>query len=326
MNFFKLTRREFLATGMVLSQGSTFAADAIEFPAKSIRFIVPFAPGGSTDLLARLVGKELFGGKHPVIVENVAGAGGNVGSARVARSQPDGYTLEIGAMSTHAMNGSMYKGLTFDPMKDLEPVAMLAYAINVIAVPATSPVNSFNELLAYIRSNPGKVNYASGGLGTHNHLTLALLAKMANLDIVHVPYKGGGPAVMALLQGECGLYAGGASLLMPHVKSGKVKILAVTERSRTPLLPGVPSVSETLKDFEVTNWYGVFAPKGIDVHLKNQINQEINRVSGLPEVVQRLGDLGMVTSQINALQLSDVLQADYKLWSKLIRDLSISAE
>lgn len=326
MHALKWTRRELLAGGLALSQVPTFGAEPHEFPTKPIRFIVPFAPGGSTDLLARLVGKELFAAKQPVIAENVVGAGGNAGAARVARSPADGYTLEVGAMSMHAMNGSMYKGLSFDPMKDLEPVAMLAYAINVIAVPTSSPINSFNELLAHIRANPGKVNYASGGVGTHNHLTLALLAKMANLDMVHVPYKGGGPAVMALLQGECELFAGGAALLIPHMKSGKVKILAVTERSRTALLPGVPSVSETIKDFEVTNWYGIFSPKGLDQGLKNRINQEVNRVTGLPDSVQRLGELGMVVSALSPSQLSDVLQSDYKLWSKLIRDLSITAE
>ncbi len=326
MKYSNITRRNFIGTGLVLSQSRGFAADATEFPAKPIHFIVPFAAGGSTDILARLIGKEIFGGKQVVIAENVVGAGGNIAAAKVAQAPADGYTLEIGAMSMHAMNGSMYKGLSFDPMKDLEPIAMLAYAINVIAISSTLPVNSFPELIAYIKSHPGQINYASGGIGTHNHLTLAMLAKVANLDIVHVPYKGGGPAVTALLQGECTLYAGGASLLLPHLKSGRVKILAVTERTRTALLPGIPSVSETVKDFEVTNWYGAFGPKGLEANLKERINQEINRVNKMPEIVQRLADLGMVTSPMSPTQLAAVLQSDFKLWSKLIRELAITAE
>ena len=326
MNHFILTRRSILAAPIALALRNGFAADVAEFPSKPIRFIVPFAPGGSTDLLARLIGKEMFVGKQPVIAENVAGAGGNIAAALVARSPADGYTLELGAMSMHAMNGSMYKGLPFDPIKDFEPVAMLAYAINVIAVSTALPVSSFAELLTYVRAHPGQVNYASGGVGTHNHLTLALLAKVATLDIVHVPYKGGGPAVAALLQGECGLYAGGASLLLPHVKSGRVKILAVTEGSRTALLPGVPSVSESITGFEVTNWYAVFAPKGLDRKLRTRINQEINRINGKLEIMQRLGDLGMVVAPVSPERLEKILVSDYKLWSKVIRELAITAE
>ncbi len=230
------------------------------------------------------------------MVENVAGAGGNLGAAVVARAPADGYTLEIGAMSTHAMNGSLYRQLSFDPMNDFDTVAMLAYAINVIAVSASMPVHTFPELLAYIRANPGKINYASGGIGTHNHLTLALLARTAGLDIVHVPYKGGGPAVAALVQGECQMFAGGASLLLPHAQAGKIRLIAVTEKNRTDLLPGIPSVSETLKGFEVTNWYGVFAPRGLEPARRAQLNEEINRVTALPEIAERFRGLGMVRS------------------------------
>eukprot|EP01031_Cornospumella_fuschlensis_P053596 gene53596-biopygen5201 len=228
------------------------AQDRNAYPNKPVRFVVPFSPGGSTDILGRLVGKNMFPASgQPFVVENVAGASGNIGAALVARSPADGYTLEIGAMSTHAMNGSLYKKLPFDPMNDFDTVAMLAYAINVIAVSSSLPVKTFPELLAYIRANPGKLNYSSGGMGSHNHLSLAMLAKVANLDIVHVPYKGGGPAVAALVQGEVNMFAGGASLLLPHARSGKVRLIAVTESTRSDLLPDIPSASETLKGFEV---------------------------------------------------------------------------
>ncbi|GKT23968.1 tripartite tricarboxylate transporter substrate binding protein [Acidovorax sp. SUPP3334] len=331
MNF-STTRRKALVLG--LSGALPFGAQAqgapsstADYPSHPVRLIVPFAPGGSTDILGRLLSKHLFPASgQPMVVENMAGAGGNLGASLVARSPADGYTLEIGAMSTHAMNGSLYKQLPFDPMNDFDTVAMLAYAINVIAVAPSVPARNFAELLDYIRANPGKLNYASGGIGTHNHLTLALLAKTAQLDIVHVPYKGGGPAVAALLQGECQMFAGGASLLLPHAQAGKVRLIAVTEKTRSDLLPDVPSASETLKGFEVTNWYGVFAPKGLDPARRAVINHEINRVTGLPEVAERLKGLGMVRAPVDPVQLREILQADYRLWSSTVKSLGIASE
>lgn len=323
-----ISRRSILGSGIGLATFPeiVFAQGGSSFPNKPVRLIVPFAPGGSTDILARLLSKHLFSTSgQPVIVENIPGAGGNVGSAAVARSVADGYTLEIGAMSTHAMNSSLYQKMPFDPILDFETVAMLAYAINVIAVRADMPVKNFPELLAYIRANPGKVNYASGGIGTHNHLTLALLAKVAGLNMVHVPYKGGGPAVVALVQGECDMFAGGASLLLPHAKAGKVRLLAVTEKQRYEGLPDVPSTSETLKDFEVTNWYGVFCPKGIEKNRLAVLNTEINRITTqVPEVVARLKELGMVSAPVSSDQLRDILMGDYKLWSNTITSLRIT--
>lgn len=298
-----------------------------EFPNKPIRLIVPFAPGGSTDILARILQKSMFAGAgQPLVVENISGAGGNIGSNLVAKAPADGYTIEIGAMSTHAMNGSLYKQLPFDPIKDFDTVAMLAYVINVIAVHPSVPAKTFPELLAHIRANPGKVAYSSGGIGTHNHLTLALLAKTANLDLLHVPYKGGGPAVTALLQGETQMFAGGASLLLPHAKAGKVRMIAVTEATRSTLLPDVPSVSETLPGFEVTNWYGVWAPRGLPPAVRMALNEEINRVATLPEVAQRFTDLGMVRTAMAPAQLTTLIQKDHALWTGTIKALAIPAE
>jgi tripartite-type tricarboxylate transporter receptor subunit TctC len=298
-----------------------------DFPGKPIRLIVPFAPGGSTDILARILSRSMYAQSgQAMVVENVAGAGGNIGANLVAKAQPDGHTIEIGSMTTHAMNGSLYKQLPFDPMKDFDAVAMLAYVVNVIAVHPSLPVKNFPELLAYIRANPGKVAYASGGIGTHNHLTLALLAKTANLDILHVPYKGGGPAVTALLQGEAQMFAGGASLLLPHAKAGKVKLIAVTEAARSALLPEVPSVAETLPGFEVTNWYGVWAPRGLPPAVRNSLNEEINRVATLPEVAQRFSELGMVRTSMTPAQLTTLLRKDNAQWTATIKALAIPAE
>jgi len=299
----------------------------VDFPAKPVRLVVPFAPGGSTDILARILSKNLYPqAGQAMVVENIAGAGGNIGANQVAKAAPDGYTIEIGSVTTHAMNGSLYKQLPFDPIKDFDTVAMLAYVVNVIAVSPSLPVKSFPELIAYIRANPGKVAYSSGGIGTHNHLTLALLGKTAGLDLLHVPYKGGGPAVTALLQGEVQMFAGGASLLLPHAKAGKVRLIAVTEAARSALLPDVPSVAETIPGFEVTNWYGVWGPRGLPPAVRASLNTEINRALTVPEVAQRLGEMGMVRSSLSPAQLNEILQKDYVNWSATIKSLAIPAE
>lgn len=295
------------------------------YPEKNVSLVVPFAPGGSTDLFGRLIAQHYFKDSGATtIVENVPGAGGNIGANKVAKSTPDGHTLEIGAMSTHAMNGSLYASLPFDPMQDFVPVAMLAQAINVIAVRPDFPAKNFKELIEYVRANPGKVNYSSGGIGTHNHLTLALLEEKAGLEMVHVPYKGGGPAVMALLQGEVDMFAGGASLLLRHAKADKVRLIAVTEATPSELVPGVPSASDVVPDFIVTNWYGVFGPKGMSPERVEAINREINRIIALPEVAERLSTMGMVPNPVSPAELADMLKKDHELWSTTIKSLNIA--
>lgn len=324
--FKRQTRFLFIACAAAAAMLFGPAAPAQEaYPGKTVTLVVPFAPGGSTDIFGRLIAQHYFKDSGATtIVENVPGAGGNIGASRVARSDADGHTLEIGAMSTHAMNGSLYKALPFDPMKDFTPVAMLAQAINVIAVKPDFPANDFKELIEYVRANPGKVNYSSGGVGTHNHLTLALLAEKAKLDMVHVPYKGGGPAVTALLQGEVDMFAGGASLLLRHAQAGKVRLIAVTESAPSKLVPGVPSASDVVPDFIVTNWYGVFGPKDMQPERVKAINAEINRIVALPEVAERLSGMGMVPNPVDPAQLAKMLEQDHELWSTTIKSLNIS--
>ena len=317
--------RSALALG-ALCLASAACAQA-PFPAKPLRLIVPFAPGGSTDILARILSKHMFPQSgHSAVVENISGAGGNIGAALVAKAPPDGYILEIGPMSIHTMNASLYKQVPFDPLRDFDPVALLAYVINVIAVTPAVPANTFPELLAYMRANPGRVAYSSGGVGTHNHLTLALLAKTAKLDLLHVPYKGGGPAVTALLQGEVQMFAGGASLLLPHARVGKVKLIAVTEDARSSLLPEVPAVAETLPGFEVTSWYGVFAPRGLAPTTLKSLNEEINRIAALPDIVQRFRELGMVRPPLSPAQMGEVLKKEAAMWATTIKGLGIAPE
>ncbi|HCF3281486.1 Bug family tripartite tricarboxylate transporter substrate binding protein [Pseudomonas aeruginosa] len=326
MHAIQSRRRQLTAAlALVPLSGMTWANAA--YPTKPIRLVVPYPPGGSTDLLARLLSKQFFpASNQPVVVENTGGAGGNIGAQMVVRAPADGYTLEVGAMSQHAMNGSLYKGLAFDPMADFVPVAMLAYVVNVIAVSSKLPVNSLAELVAYIEANPGKVNYSSGGIGTHNHLTLEYLARFANLKITHVPYRGGGPAVAALVAGEVDLFAGGASLLMPQAQAGKVKLIAVTEAKRSELLPDVPTVSETIPNFEVSNWYGVFARSSLQGELVAQINKEVDRAMSEPAMKQHLRDRGMTHRVTSAAQLNTLLKSEHKRWSGIITSMNIVAE
>jgi tripartite-type tricarboxylate transporter receptor subunit TctC len=244
----------------------------------------------------------------------------------VLRAPADGHALEIGGMSQHAMNGSLYKGLSFDPMADFVPAAMLAHVINVIAVAKDMPVNTFPELIAYIRAHPGKVNYSSGGIGSHNHLTLALLAKMANLDMTHVPYKGGGPAVQALVQGEVNMFAGGASLLVSQSRAGRVKLIAVTESKRSALLPDLPSASETIPGFEVSNWYGVFVRSGVPGPIVNQINQEVNRILQSPDTQEQLRSYFMSHEALSPADMKRLLQAEHKRWTETIKAMNITSE
>lgn len=328
MKEIKQHRRTFIAacltSAALLMSPGTRAEEP--YPKKTVSFVIPFAPGGSTDILGRMIAQKFFKELGvTTIAENTPGAGGNIGAAKVARSKADGHTLEIGAMSTHAMNGSLYKSLSFDPMKDFVPIAMLAQAINVIAVKPSFPATNFKELIEHVRANPGKVNYSSGGIGTHNHLTLALLEEKAGLKMVHVPYKGGGPAVTALLQGEVDMFAGGASLLLRHAQAGNVRLIAVTESTSSDLVPGVPSASDVVSDFVVTNWYGVFGPKDMDPVLVKKINAEINRIVALPDVAERLKGMGMIPLPTTPDELGKMLQQDYDLWSKTITSLNIAS-
>ena len=326
MSMNQLRRRE-LTFGLTLLPLWGSAGATTSYPSKPIRLVVPYPAGGSTDLLARLLGKQFFPeSNQPIVVENTGGAGGNIGAQMVVRAPADGYTLEVGAMSQHAMNGSLYKGLAFDPMADFVPVAMLAYVVNVIAVSNRLPVNNLADLVGYIKANPGKVNYSSGGIGSHNHLTLEYLARFASLKLTHVPYRGGGPAVAALVQGEVDVFAGGASLLLPHAKAGKIKLIAVTEAKRSEVLPDVPAVSESIPNFEVSNWYGIFARSNLSGELLMRINKEVDRAMSEPAMRQQVRDRGMTHMVMSPSELNALLKSEHKRWSDIITAMNIAAD
>ncbi|MBV8534690.1 MAG: tripartite tricarboxylate transporter substrate binding protein [Alphaproteobacteria bacterium] len=317
-----------LLAGVLALMGLVMAVPAsAAYPDHPIHLIVPWAPGGSTDILARTAAdklRETLG--QPVLVENRPGASGNVGSAIVAKAAPDGYTILFGSMSTHAMNPALMPSMPFDGVADFTPLAMLAFVTNTMVIHPSVPANSVAELVAYAKQNPGKLVYASAGVGSTNHLCGVLFEKLAGIQMLHVPYSGGAPAVRDTVAGATQLFFSAGTQTLPHVKAGELKLLAVTEDHRSALLPDVPTVAETLPGYEMSVWYGAFGPRGMVPELVTQLNGAINTVMTLPDVKARMAEIGVEVVSISAAQFGERLHADAKKWGDLIREFGIKAE
>jgi tripartite-type tricarboxylate transporter receptor subunit TctC len=297
------------------------------WPEKPITIIVPWAPGGSTDILARGISVHLTKSLgQPVIVENKPGASGNIGSNAVAKAQPDGYTLLMGSMSTHAMNHALFARMPFRGVEDFAPIAQVAFVTNTLVIHPSVPANNVKELIAYAKANPGKLAYASAGEGSTNHLSAAMLEKAAGIEMLHVPYKGGAPAVTDTVAGQTQLLFSAGTQTLSHVKAGKVKLLAVTERERSPLLPNIATVGETVPGYELAVWYGAFGPAGMPRELVMRLNREINRILALPEIREKMAAIGVDVTQSTPEGFASVLRKDADRYGKLIRELKIKAE
>jgi tripartite-type tricarboxylate transporter receptor subunit TctC len=294
------------------------------YPSRPVTIIVPWAPGGSTDILARILAEPLrvsFG--QPFVVENRSGASGNIGSAAVARSAPDGQTLLFGSMSTHAMNDALFRNMPFNGVEDFTPVSLLAYVLNTMVVHPSVPANTVPEFIAYAKANPGKIAYASAGAGSTNHLCAAMFAQMAGLDMVHVPYRGGAPAVLDTVAGQTQLFFSAGTQTLDHVRGGRLKLLAVTEGHRSALMPNVPTVSEGLPGYEMAVWYGVLGPKGMPSALVSRLNSEINKALMLPEVKDKMAAIGVEVVNQTPEGFAATLRGDAVKWRKVIQDLGI---
>jgi len=303
------------------------AVAAAQWPEKTISLIVPWAAGGSTDILARTLSQHLTQSLgQSVIVENRSGASGNIGSAYVARSKPDGYTLLIGSMSTHTMNQALYATMPFDGVKDFTPIAELALVTNTMVVNPSVKANTVGEFIEYAKANPDKIAYASAGAGSTNHLSAVLFEKMTGVKMVHVPYRGGAPAVLDTVADRTQVLFSAGTQTLPHVKTGKLKLLAVTEPNRSPLLPEVPTVAEAVPGYEMAVWYGAFGPAGMDPAIVQRLNSEINRILALPEVTKQMADMGVEVVQSTPEQFAKTLQRDADKYGKLVRDLNIRAD
>ena len=320
-------RTKFTA-GLIAAALLALAAPAhAVYPEKPIYIVVPWAPGGSTDILARVAADKLRQNLgQPVVVENKPGASGNVGSLVVAKASPDGYTLLFGSMSTHAMNPALMPSMPFDGVNDFTPLAMLAFVTNTMVIHPSIPANSVAEFIAYAKANPGKVAYASAGAGSTNHLSAVLFEKLAGVTMLHVPYRGGAPAVADTVAGQTQLLFSAGTQTLQHVKSGNLKLIAVTEDHRSALLPDTPTVGETIPGYEMAVWYGAFGPSGMAPDLALKLNQEINRVMTSPDVKARMADIGVEVVAISAAEFGARLRADAKKWGALIAEFGIKGE
>ena len=320
---FKPLRCACLALSSLLIGAAALAA----YPDKPITLVVPWAAGGSTDILARAIGEQLSRSMgQPVIVENRAGASGNIGSLLVAKAKPDGYTLLIGSMSTHAMNPALIPSMPFKGADDFTPIALVANVINTMVINPSVPAKTVPELIAYARANPGKLAYASAGGGSTNHLSAEMFKKAAGIEMLHVPYKGGAPAVLDTVGNQTQVLFSAGTQTLPHVKSGKLRLIAVTEPKRSALLPDVPTVAETLPGYEMSVWYAAFGPAGMPRDLVSKLNAEINRALAVPEVRSRMEAMGVDVISSTPEQLTETLKRDTLRYTRVIHELGIKLD
>lgn len=295
---------------------------AQDFPKKSVRVVAPFSPGGATDVLARLVGQKLAErwGQN-VMIDNRVGAGGHIGADYVAKSAPDGYTLLV-AGTPHAIGASLYKKLPYDMKRDLTPINRFATYPSAIAVHPSLPVKTVKELIALAKAHPGELNFGSAGSGSPNHLAMELFKSMGKVKMVHIPYKGGsGQMVSDLLAGHVQLASIGLPPAMPFVKTGRLRVLAVTGASRSPLLPDEPTVSEAgLPGFDVTSWYGMFAPAGLPTDILKKLNQDIAAVLAAPDLVKRLASLGADPAPLSPEDFRTFVHDEISKWAKVVKE------
>ncbi len=301
------------------------------YPNKPIRIIVPFTPGGSPDVLARTIGQKISESTGaPVVIENVAGAGGTVGADRASKAAPDGYTLLMGHVGTLAVAPAVYPNLPYDPIKSFVPVAWVAKLPNVLAVHPSMPVNNVTELVKYLKANPGKVNYGSGGNGSAAHLAMEYFKLSTQTFVVHVPYRGTAPSVTDAIAGQIQMVFTGAPALVPMVKAGKLRAIAVSSPKRLDLLPDVPTLAESgvkgLEGFEADQWYGLVAPAGTPAAVVQKLNQVVNANLTAPEMVARLKTEGATATPASPEAFGQLIQREIKRWRPVVLNAKISAD
>lgn len=295
------------------------AADT--YPSKLIRIIVPFPAGGSTDGVARAVAQRMNEAwSQPVVVDNRPGAGGTLGSEVVAKSASDGYTILLGTVSTHAVAVSLYSKLSYDPLKDFAPLTELATVPNILDVTPAVPAKSVKELIALAKAKPGRFNFASNGNGTSNHLAGELFKSMAGIDLVHIPYKGAAPALMDTIAGQTTVMFDVIMTSLPHLKSGKLRGLAVSSAQRSPLLPELPAVAETLPGFEAIVWFGMFAPAATPKEIVNKLNGELVKIVNAPKMKELLASQGAEPVGNTPEQFTARIKSEIGKWAKVVKD------
>ena len=290
------------------------------YPSKPIRIIVNFPAGGVADIYARILGgkvQEAWG--QPVVVENRTGGGGNIGADAVAKSAPDGYTLNMSAIGPHAVNVTLFSKMPYDPVKDFAAIALVLEAEGLLVVHPSLPANNIAELIAYARANPGKLTFASAGPGTASHLAGELFKTMAKVDMLHIPYKGNVPAITDLLAGQTSLLFATMPTVLPHAKAGKLRALATLGAERSAATPELPTIGETLKGFEVNNWIGLFAPAGTPPDIVKRWNAEVMRVMRSAEIQARLPVDGARFTPNTPEQFSAFVKSEITKWAPIVK-------
>ncbi|KGE00138.1 MFS transporter [Achromobacter sp. RTa] len=304
------------ATLGMLCMGAAQAAPA--YPDRPITLLIPYPPGGSADMLARPLGAELqkkWG--QPVVLEYKPGAGGAIASAQLARAKPDGHTLLM-VLAAHTINPSLYPSLPYDTRRDFAPVSLVATLPMLVAAPLTTPADTIGELIAYGKSHPGKLSFASAGNGNTSHLAAEMFKNQTGADMMHVPYKGSGPAVVALLGGEVSLMFDSISTSLPQVRAGKLKAIAVTAARRSPLLPDVPTVAETVPGFVVNGWYGVLAPAGTPPAVVDTLSRGIAEALAVPALKQQVEGYGYETVGSTPAEFASHIDRELATWKKAV--------
>ena len=314
--------------GFGLVAGSVAQAQAeTKWPEQQVRILVGFSAGGTTDVLARIIAKELsdsFG--QTVMVDNKPGAGSNIATEQTARAKPDGYTLMMMAITT-TINQTLYKNIRFDVEKDFVPVALVAKVPNILVANKDQPYNSVKELVDYAKANPEGVVYSSSGSGTSMHLSGELFKQQADVQMLHIPYKGSGPAMTGLLGGEVHVMFDNMPSSAPHIKAGNLKPLAVTTAERSPTFPDVPTLKESgYPDYSVTSWFGIVAPAGTPPEVVAKLHDEIEKILEKPEVAEQLDGLGAVSEKMTSEQFGDFIKAETASWGAVINKGGISVD
>lgn len=300
---------------------------AAAWPEKPVRIIVPFAPGGTADILARTISNRLnpvLG--QPVVVENRPGAAGNIGTELVARSKPDGYTLLVNLMNPHVVNQALHRNMPFNGVEDFTPIAMLAAVISTMAIHPSVPAKSVKEFIAVARSRPGEIAYASAGTGSSTHLNAAVFEKMAGIRMLHVPYKGGAPAVLDTVTGQTQMIITAATQTLPHVKTGRLRLIGVTRPKRVAMLPDVPAIAETLPGYEAVVWFGAFAPAGLPRDITARLNTEINKLMSAPDTKSAMENMGVEVINITPEAFQKKLREEAAYWANVVHKYGIKAE
>ena len=290
------------------------------YPHKPLRLVVPFPPGGPTDILGRAIGAklgELLG--QPVIIDNRGGAGGGIGADNIAKSAPDGYSLLLGTTGTHTINPNLYSKLPYDPIKDFVPISLVVKYLNILVVNPNVPVKSVAELIALAKQKPGQITFGSAGNGSSNHLTAEMLATMTGVKMQHVPYKGSGPALNDVIAGQISFMFDQYSTVGPNIKAGKLRAIGIATKQRHPLLPDVPTIGETVPGFEVSPWYGLFAPAGTPRAIIDRLNADLTKVMNSPEIHARMTTLGWDPVTNTPEEFAAQIKSELAIWADVVK-------